>query len=916
MSTNKQLFTNFQGCAGKDTDDCEELSFQTSEEFAAITQRLQNNNVTRNRGTERTSGDEPLGRYYVNQKALTGILGEENTATATPGANVKFNFAGGTTEAPSNEEGESVSEIDEGGTNREGSNNDGAVQSQLDRQRAEQQRITIDGGNKAYPYITPLASTNIAGLKLAPPHDDIDNGENGSIYDVGLLEDEGIIYLRQYLSFDDEETGAVWRFQYAPQIAWTAAATFQEDKSWGTNVQPSHFNNKSGKKITIQGAILEGMTIGKTVTGAVLALESLMSVTNPDNELQVAPYAYRLIIGDRTVTEPIENRHAPFVIESMTVKEEMYDTKGEMISVKLDLTLKEIPYYQINDGRKLLLVTEDRADAIEIECERISNDIQDIENAVLQRDADNKSVVQTFLNSIRGDTTVSRTDAQVNEEAVKLTKGKAQYLNSIDRNCEADSGDYVNLAALYRQYTEKKCTTSRPIDGLGVIERNFAVDSGIYEILLGKKLTANKRSFGRTNVFNTDGTRTITYNDRLLRLGVTDKNRDFEFLNQVFPITQEVGAQDPVLLGLGAGTVGVTGVSAPADPLANVKAGERLLKNCRHIHCVSTKVGANTLESNLLRPLQIIEWLTQDKSNYHNFLVATGSKKIDDIKSNQTLQNTIFDVVRTAWGYETSADRLQDAFPGGLVAPFILPCSDSKVINDGFLRGGQISQGSNANDGKFFGLSENDGIFRDVENRLFDFFKEEDLKFMESTAGRIATLQHFRDAGFVFPGTGLQWRSTSVDFQICTCAEYIAYVIIQKVKILRKPNEKQHGQCNSEAIAAQDVDFYENVVIPRLDAALRQYVSQLEIFEKSFNLFLTQMSPDVIDEVGAGKVCNARGVTRGELGGANCLGSYCMARTIYNIVKHFENEARDINIVNPFVQNGELGVDLHGANGK
>lgn len=923
MASETQLFTNYKNCAEKGGTDCEELSFQTSPEFEAITKRIQNAEVTRNRGTERTSSDEPIGYWYLNQSALTGQSPEVNTATAQLGQNIKFNFAASTTESPPNAQGESIVEVDDGNTNRENSNNEGSTQSQLTN-AVKEDKLILDGGNKAYPFITPLANTNITGLKLAPPHGDIDNGAEGNIYDVSLLEDEGIIYLRQYLSFDDEETGAVWRFQYAPQIAWSASATFQEDKSWGTNVQPSHFSNKSGKKVTIQGAILEGMTIGKTVTGAVLALESLMSVANPDNQLQVAPYAYRLIIGKRTVTEPISGRHAPFVIEQITVKEEMYDTEGEMISVKIDLTLKEIPYYQINDGRKLLIVTEDRADNVVLNCERISDELAKLEGKIKQLAAQNNTAIDEYLTSIRVTLKGTQESAslsgkeltsEINGRAAEGTMNEtAGYLNTVQKNCNEHSDNYFELAKLYREYSAKKCTTTRPTEGLKIIERLFASDSGLYEILLGKRTTSQQNRFFIGKVFDESGERLVDYQDRLNRLNWTDQNEDYEFLNSVNKF-----------------------VTRPTDGERKRLLGDRLI-DCNHIHCNSVKTAGTTAENNLQPLTNILTWLCGNNNNYRDYVINLSNLKgtlssaessilggsFGTINQNQIIPGTsteardyVTNLVRNVWGFED----VPSVFPVRFtvfnqdkldVAPFVLPGAHYAA----FFNAAQEAVNYNAvPDGRYLGIVNSNNLHRltFIELRKVLKIVKDDFEYIAS--GKAAEYEAIKPFfAEVFFGTdNPDPRLVSLEWSIAYAAQYLYLAVSDKNKVLRRRDDL-HGSCNTEALAAQDIGTYEQLVV-QMASALRTFLQQTDegLGINTPAGLVSQINDETVNT--NKRVCP--GFKENTKGRAQCLAGYSIAKAIFDIILFFEDKGfrNELGIRNPFGESLTAN-DVHGVLGR
>jgi hypothetical protein len=595
MATNRQNTNDIFRCLDSDSRNCDDISLTTDPNISFQALRARNNAAFREKGTSKDNTATNPGFFFDQRNVITNIGGETSSTLQqlTPGSDVDFSFDSNfdliSGETPA---GESLDAVDVGGTRRDGSPNIPEDQSFLDQSRIGDQKIKIEGGNRVFPYITPLASTNFNGLENIDPLGIIDNGNDGTLYSPQLLEDEGIIYLRQYLSFDDEETGAVWRFQYAPKITYNRSATFQEDKTWGTNVQPTHFNNTSGKKVSIQNAILEGMTIGRTVTGAVQALETLMSVVNPDNEEQVAPYAYRLIVGKRTFTEPISQRHSPFIIEQVTVREELYDTDGEVLMYKVDISLREVPYYQINDGRKLLLVTQDQRTNAQLDCDSISEQMSELTAEILNRETSNNNRIDAF-----------RDGANDRNDAIKNIENDASVFVE---NCQADSKAYSDMTELIRQYNDRNCKTSKNVEGLRAIERQFARKSGIYEILLGRPSEINVGIID-IDVFDENGNE-VRWRDQLAQISAE---------GQV-----PVGA-DGLPSGPRSGQDYLSGInSALVDGTQTfVEDPKNYLKSCPHIFCVSERVQNNTSSTNLDNIFAGID----------NLLSSNGSVIVEDL---------------------------------------------------------------------------------------------------------------------------------------------------------------------------------------------------------------------------------------------------------------------------------------------
>ena len=873
----EQATKNFFNCLDANSEDCDELSFTAgpSTEFATILAR--NNAATRDEGTSRSQTNDALGFRYANTIAATdNVVIDPISGTATPGQNISFEANGLVlaTQQP-NEQGESINTVDTGGTEREGSNNPGQTQSLIDDQRVKQ-RTKIDGGNKAYPFITPLASTNIEGIEPIDPHSDVDNGESGTLYDPTLLEDEGIVYLRQYLSFDDEETGAVWRFQYAPQISWTRSATFQEDKSWGSNVQPAHYNNTSGKRVNVQGAILEGMTIGKTVTGAVTALEVLMSVANPDNELQVAPYAYRFIIGGRTLTEPISGRHAPFVIEQLTVKEEMYDTQGEMISVKVDLTLREIPYYQINDGRKLLLITQDRADLIRLQCEEITQKILEQNDLIQARKVQNGDALKEVVQE------QNEGENSLGLAATNLTKDGSAQRRTLESNCNADSKAYTELVRLFRAYETgdngRACNTGKDTSGFKTIEEQFARNQGVYEIMKGRKLTTQVNWLG-IKVFDENGNYVKPYPEAIKELGISQSAPSPE------PPLNNVNVSDVKIranAGRSVDGVGRQNAYKPKDT--------DYLKSCPHIYCVSKRVGNNTSDENIEKALRILEYFAENGQKAYDELQAfaglpatdaninaltelmtqiqgsppnrprTIFKNIQESATDTLISFTVFGLIRDiSSAFENGTPSIEEITTLTAITPIGWLCGDADEVRPINTRW---------NDGNFTGLADNGGLLFRNARFTYDFFqpRADDIKNESKWFQRWAGF--FGDVN-----ANANPVDNLVGAQICNCASYVGTALRNKLNDFEKDREQN---CSVAAAAAQEAGPYQGYV-DRLNRAMETYITKHVggVTGNSIDEFYRQVASDNVISNGGDTCVGSNGV-----GLSECLGAACIAENM------------------------------------
>jgi hypothetical protein len=214
-----------------------------------------------------------------------------------------------------------------------------------------------------FVYISPLVKTEIPGYDDIPePYGEVNFGKNGHLYDPKLDFNDGVMYLKRYLANNEDESfntakGGEWRFQYAPaDNKWAREATYQQDATWSSNQQPYHFKNVSGKVFEFNNVIMEGVTLGKSLDGAIKSLERMLCVNNAAETPQYSPFAFRLIVAGKTYSDPVTGIHIPFVLTQLSVIEEAYDLNGRLIECTINLTMREVPAYQVNYGRKLNLI--------------------------------------------------------------------------------------------------------------------------------------------------------------------------------------------------------------------------------------------------------------------------------------------------------------------------------------------------------------------------------------------------------------------------------------------------------------------------------------------------------------------------------------------------------------------------------
>ena len=178
-----------------------------------------------------------------------------------------------------------------------------------------------------------FAVDNTGLQDLRPPGFDL-NGPYGSIQDSGGS-------LSGQADFP-----TVWKFITAPQdISWSKEGNVSTSDVYGTNQPFQIYAFTSLRKLTLNDCLVEGFTENRRVEEHILDLEKLMEMQINQDSGFVSPYVWRLTAGPKL--------YGLFLITSLNIKEEQRDFQGRATRCRVDISLQEVPQFQVNDGRDL-----------------------------------------------------------------------------------------------------------------------------------------------------------------------------------------------------------------------------------------------------------------------------------------------------------------------------------------------------------------------------------------------------------------------------------------------------------------------------------------------------------------------------------------------------------------------------------
>jgi hypothetical protein len=116
---------------------------------------------------------------------------------------------------------------------------------------------------------------------------------------------------------------------------------------FGTNNPPVVAGSRGMRDLSLGNALVEGFVRNVMVEDKVAALEALMNYQLNASDGFVNVPVYQVKANDKTYGNGF------FIIKDVKVKETMRDLKGNTTRAYVDISLMQVPEYQVNSGRDL-----------------------------------------------------------------------------------------------------------------------------------------------------------------------------------------------------------------------------------------------------------------------------------------------------------------------------------------------------------------------------------------------------------------------------------------------------------------------------------------------------------------------------------------------------------------------------------
>jgi hypothetical protein len=139
-----------------------------------------------------------------------------------------------------------------------------------------------------------------------------------------------------------------WTFITAPEdVSWDIANNAQRIDIFGTNNPPVVAGSRGMRDLTLSNSLVEGFVRNVQVEGKVAALESLMDYGLNSSDGFVSVPVYQVWANEKSYGGP----EAYYIIKDVKVKETMRDLTGYATRAYVDISLMQVPAFQVNSGR-------------------------------------------------------------------------------------------------------------------------------------------------------------------------------------------------------------------------------------------------------------------------------------------------------------------------------------------------------------------------------------------------------------------------------------------------------------------------------------------------------------------------------------------------------------------------------------
>ena len=128
---------------------------------------------------------------------------------------------------------------------------------------------------------------------------------------------------------------------FPQNVSWSKDSVNSEVATYGSNAPYLTYGTTKLRNLSLGSCLFEGFSDGKAIEGNIRELESAMQMVITEFG-SASPYCWNAYAGGKW--------YGTYIIQSVSVQEQMRDMAGNATRANVDIKLQEVPGYQVNSG--------------------------------------------------------------------------------------------------------------------------------------------------------------------------------------------------------------------------------------------------------------------------------------------------------------------------------------------------------------------------------------------------------------------------------------------------------------------------------------------------------------------------------------------------------------------------------------
>ena len=133
----------------------------------------------------------------------------------------------------------------------------------------------------------------------------------------------------------------IYFITFPGDVSWSKDSVNSEVATYGSNSPYLTYGTTKLRNLNLGNCLFEGFSDGMAVEGNILELEAAMQMVITEFG-SASPYCWNAYAGGKS--------YGTFIIQSVSVQEQMRDMSGNATRATVSVSLQEVPAFQVNSG--------------------------------------------------------------------------------------------------------------------------------------------------------------------------------------------------------------------------------------------------------------------------------------------------------------------------------------------------------------------------------------------------------------------------------------------------------------------------------------------------------------------------------------------------------------------------------------